>query len=61
MARADTLAEPGNVDRLGEALARGSATTTDVMAGIDHFELAPLGLEEVRARLGVRLRVTEDD
>lgn len=61
IARADTLSEPGNVDRLGEALARGRATTTDVMAGIDHFELAPLDLEEVRARLGVRPRVTADD
>jgi hypothetical protein len=58
--RADTLSDPGNVDRFGEALVRGRATTVDVLGGVDHFALAALDLEEVRARWNVVPRVTGD-
>ena len=60
IARADTLSEPGNVDRFGEALVRGQATTVDVMAGVDHFAYAAADLEDVRQQFGVLPRVTID-
>ena len=49
----DTLAQPGAVDRMAEALARGSACTVDILEGIDHFELAPEPLDEVRERFSI--------
>ncbi len=58
--RADTLSDPGNVERFGEALARGRATTVDVLGGIDHFALAAVDLEEVRDRFHVVPRRTVD-
>jgi len=54
IARADTLSDPGNVDRFAEALARGRATNVDVMAGVDHFAYAAMDLAELRERFGVR-------
>jgi hypothetical protein len=47
-----TLARPYAAELLGRSLARGAATTGD-FAFVDHFDLAPLPLEEVRARYGV--------
>jgi len=47
------LARPGAIDLLGEAFARGSATTAD-FAFIDHFAIAHLPLDEVREQFGVR-------
>ena len=58
--RADTLSDPGNVDRFGEALARGRATTVDVLGGVDHFALAPVDLEELRHRFNVVPRLDTD-
>jgi ubiquinone biosynthesis protein Coq4 len=49
---AGTLSRPYAAELLGRSLARGAATTGD-FAFVDHFELAPLPLEEVRARYGV--------
>jgi hypothetical protein len=53
IARTDTLADPGAAARWAEALDRGRRCPVDVMGGIDHFALAPMPLDEVRARLGV--------
>ena len=53
IARTDTLADEGAAARFAEALDRGRRCPVDVMGGIDHFALAPLPLEEARARLGV--------
>lgn len=53
MARTDTLGDPGVIARMADALRRGRACNVDVMGGIDHFALAPLPLDEVRAQLGV--------
>jgi hypothetical protein len=55
-----TLARPYAADLLGREMARGSRTTGD-FAWIDHVELAPLPLEEVRARFGVEPPVQPDD
>jgi hypothetical protein len=60
LARTDTLSDPGATPRWVEAMARGAACTVDVMGGIDHFELAPLPLVEVRERFHVLPRVLSD-
>jgi len=49
---AGTLARPYAAELLGRSMARGAATTGD-FAFVDHFDLAPLPLAEVRARYGV--------
>jgi hypothetical protein len=49
---ASTLARPYAAELLGRSIARGAATTGD-FAFVDHFDLAPLPLGEVRARYGV--------
>ena len=53
IARTDTLGDPGAAERWAEALDRGRRCPVDVMGGIDHFALAPMPLDEARARLGV--------
>ena len=53
IAREGTLGDEGAAVRFADALARGHRCPVDVMGGIDHFELAPLPLEEARIRLGV--------
>lgn len=53
MARTDTLQDAGASLRWADAFRRGRKCGTDVMGGIDHFALAPLPLDEVRARLDV--------
>jgi hypothetical protein len=53
IARADTLAEPGAVDHLADALRRGHACTVDVMGGIELFDYRDLPLAEVRERFNV--------
>jgi hypothetical protein len=55
-----TLARPYAAELLARSLARGAATTGD-FAFVDHFELAPLPLEEVRARYGVVPPANPDD
>lgn len=45
---------------LGKEMGRGAGTTAD-FAWVDHLELAPLPLEEVRARFGVVAPDTPDD
>jgi hypothetical protein len=50
IARADTLGEPGAVDRLADAFWRASRCTADVMGGVDHFALADVPLVELRER-----------
>lgn len=50
IARADTLGEPGAVDRLADAFWRASCCTADVMGGVDHFALADVPLSELRER-----------
>lgn len=55
-----TLGRPYAAELLGRSLARGAATTAD-FAFVDHFELAPLPLAEVRARFGVRRPEDPDD
>jgi hypothetical protein len=55
-----TLARPYAAELLGSEMARGSRTTGD-FAWIDHLALAPLPLEEVRARFGVEAPPRPDD
>lgn len=53
LARADTLADDGALERLADAFHRAAACPVDVMAGIDHFAWAPHPLDLVRQRLGI--------
>lgn len=53
IARADTLADAGAVDRLADSFWRASLCSADVMGGVDHFALAGVPLEELRGRWGV--------
>jgi hypothetical protein len=53
MPKSETLSRPGATELLGEALERGSQCTAD-FSQADHLSLAPLPLEEVRARFNVR-------
>jgi hypothetical protein len=53
IARADTLSDPGAVDRLAGAFWRASQCTADVMGGVDHFALAGTPLDELRQRWNV--------
>jgi len=55
-----TLARPDAAELLGSEMARGSRTTGD-FAWIDHLELAPVPLDEVRARFGVEPPSRPDD
>lgn len=55
-----TLSRPYAAELLGREMARGAATTGD-FAFVDHFDLAPLPLAEVRARFGVRRPDDPDD
>jgi hypothetical protein len=55
-----TLARPYAAELLGAEMARGSRTTGD-FAWVDHLELAPLPLAEVRARFGVEPPSRPDD
>jgi hypothetical protein len=52
VAKGSTLSRPYAAELLGSEMARGSRTTGD-FAWSDHLELAPLPLDEVRARFGV--------
>ena len=58
--KGSTLARPYSAELLGSEMARGSRTTGD-FAWIDHLELAPLPLDEVRARFGVEAPPRPDD
>jgi hypothetical protein len=60
VAKGSTLSRPYAAELLGSEMARGSRTTGD-FAWIDHLELAPLPLHEVRARFGVERPVDPDD
>jgi hypothetical protein len=60
VAKGSTLARPDAAELLGSEMARGSRTTGD-FAWIDHVELAPLPLAEVRARFGVEPPARPDD
>jgi hypothetical protein len=53
IARADTLTDPGAIDRLAGAFWRASQCTADVMGGVDHFALADTPLDELRRRWNV--------
>ncbi len=53
IARADTLNDPGAIDRLAGAFWRASQCTADVMGGVDHFALAGTPLDELRRRWNV--------
>jgi len=53
IARADTLDDPGAVDRYADALRRATRCTVDVMGGIDHFALADRQLEDLRAEFDI--------
>jgi hypothetical protein len=55
-----TLARPHAAELLGQEMARGSRTTGD-FAWIDHLELAPVPLAEVRGRVGVEPPARPDD
>jgi hypothetical protein len=57
---AGTMSRPYAAELLGRSLARGAATTGD-FAFVDHFDLAPLPLDEVRARYGVTAPTDPDD
>ncbi len=52
MPKAETLARPGATELLGEAVERGWQCTGD-FSQADHLALAPLPLDEVRARFNV--------
>jgi hypothetical protein len=60
VAKGSTLSRPYAAELLGSEMARGSRTTGD-FAWIDHLELAPLPLDEVRARFGVERPADPDD
>jgi hypothetical protein len=60
VAKGSTLSRPYAAELLGAEMARGSRTTGD-FAWIDHVELAPLPLAEVRARFGVEPPADPDD
>ena len=60
VAKGSTLARPYAAELLGTEMARGTRTTGD-FAWIDHLELAPLPLAEVRARFGVEPPLRPDD
>ncbi len=60
VAQEAVLVRPGAIDLLGQELARGAACTSD-FALVDHLVLAPLPLEEVRARFGVQAPVNPED
>jgi hypothetical protein len=53
IARVDTLSDPDASRRFADAIRRGLATTTDVLAGIDHFDYRDMPLAEARARFHV--------
>jgi len=53
IARADTLADDGAVDRWVEAFRRGNLCTTDVMGTVRLFEHKDEPLDEARKRFGV--------
>lgn len=53
IARADTLADPGAVDRLADTFWRAAQCTADVMGGVDHFALATVPIDELRERWNV--------
>ena len=53
IARADTLDDPGAVDRYADALRRATRCTVDVMGGIDHFALADRPLDDLRAEFNI--------
>ncbi|MGZ4682733.1 MAG: hypothetical protein ACXWCM_08020 [Acidimicrobiales bacterium] len=53
IARADTLDDPGAVDRYADALRRATSCTVDVMGGIDHFALADRPLDELRTEFHI--------
>lgn len=55
-----TLNRPDAAELLGKEMARGAKTTAD-FAWVDHLDLAPLPLEEVRARFGVVAPDNPDD
>ena len=60
VAKGSTLARPDAAELLATEMARGARTTAD-FAWVDHLELAPLPLDEVRARFGVDAPVHPDD
>jgi hypothetical protein len=60
VAKGSTLSRPYAAELLGSEMARGSRTTGD-FAWIDHLELAPVPLDEVRARFGVERPDDPDD
>jgi hypothetical protein len=51
-AEAETLRLPGAADLFGQEFARGGRCTGDFSL-VDHFALAPLQLDDVRAQFGV--------
>jgi hypothetical protein len=55
-----TLARPNAAELVGQEMARGARTSRD-FAWIDHLALAPVPLDEVRARFGVEPPVHPDD
>ncbi len=59
-AESGILATPGAAELLGQELGRGADCTADFSL-VDHLELAPLPLAEVRERFGVRPPVDPDD
>ena len=60
VAKGSTLTRPYAAELLGSEMARGTRTTGD-FAWVDHLELAPLPLDEVRARFGVEAPLRPDD
>ena len=60
VATGSTLSRPYAAELLGSEMARGSRTTGD-FAWIDHVELAPIPLDEVRARFNVEPPANADD
>lgn len=53
MARSDTLADPGVTRRWVDSIRRGMACTVDLMAGIDHFAMAGLPIDDARRAVGL--------
>ena len=49
-----SLSAPGGVERMAEAVARGTACNTDLLLDVDFFQHANEPLEEIRARFAVQ-------
>ena len=51
-----SLSAPGGIERMAEAVARGTACNTDLLLDVDFFQHANDPLEEIRSRFAIQLK-----